>query len=153
MRGAGRTRVASDVNFLQSKAESFIPKTPPRNVSSVSWAWESGGFTVDTKLPPVVIRHMPPWSGKKPLAVFPAGDVGNIGSAMIEIWYVEDYMSGQVMENKYYSTHAEATTRRNELGYGLVKSLELQDGGVIPRRDGSELVAFRVAPGEKIEIS
>ena len=44
---------------------------------------------------------------------------------MTEIFWVEDYLSGNVLENKYYSTRAEAATRRNELGYGLVKSLEI----------------------------
>ncbi len=48
---------------------------------------------------------------------------------MTEIFWIEDYLSGIVLENKYYSTHAEAATRRNELGYGLVRSLELQNGG------------------------
>ncbi len=72
---------------------------------------------------------------------------------MTEIFWVEDFMSGNVMENKYYSTRAEAATRRNEMGYGLVKSLKLQDGGVIPKRDGSELVVFRATSGEKVEIA
>ena len=72
---------------------------------------------------------------------------------MTEIFWVEDFMSGNVMENKYYSTRAEAVTRRNEMGYGLVKSLKLQDGGVIPKRDSSELVAFRATSGEKVEIA
>ena len=72
---------------------------------------------------------------------------------MTEIFWVEDFMSGNVLENKYYSTRAEAAARRNELGYGIVKSLKLQDGGVVPKRDSSELVVFRAAPGEKIEIS
>ncbi len=48
---------------------------------------------------------------------------------MTEIFWVEDYMSGEVMEHRYYPTREEAATRRNELGYGLVKSFELQDGG------------------------
>ncbi len=97
---------------------------------------------------------------------------------MTEIFWVEDYMSGEVMEHRYYSTREEAATQRNELGYGLVRSFELQDGGVIPKRDDSEmyskdnradlsdtrchaqpsakssdLVAFRATPGEKIDIS
>jgi len=62
---------------------------------------------------------------------------------MTEIFWVEDFLSGNVLENKYYSTRAEATIRRNEIGYGLVKSFELQDGGVIPKRKGSDLVMFR----------
>ena len=40
---------------------------------------------------------------------------------MDRIWWVEDFLSGKVLENKYYSTREEAVTRRNELGYGLVK--------------------------------
>lgn len=46
---------------------------------------------------------------------------------MTRIFWVEDFMSGEVMENKYYSTREEATTRRNELGYGLVKSWKRRD--------------------------
>ena len=48
---------------------------------------------------------------------------------MTEIFWIEDYMSGEIMEHRYYQTREEAATRRNELGYGLVKSFELQDGG------------------------
>ena len=72
---------------------------------------------------------------------------------MTEIFWVEDFLSGNVLENKYYSTRAEAVTRRDERGCGFVRSLELQNGGVIPKGDGSELVAFQAAPGEKVEIS
>jgi len=71
---------------------------------------------------------------------------------MIEIWFVEDYLSDNVLENKHYSDKTEAVKARTRLGYGLVKSHQLTDGGVIPKRDGSDLVAFRAAPGEKIQI-
>ena len=46
---------------------------------------------------------------------------------MGRIWWVEDFLSGQVIENKYYSEKAEAVARRNELGYGMVKSWEVKD--------------------------
>ncbi len=65
---------------------------------------------------------------------------------MTEIFWVEDLMSGEVMENKYYSTRAEAAARRNEMGYGFVKSFKLQDGGVVPNRKGSDLVAAKNGP-------
>ena len=55
---------------------------------------------------------------------------------MTEIFWIEDFLSGEVIENKYYSTRKEAATRRNEMGYGLVKAFDLQDGGVI-KVDGS----------------
>lgn len=71
---------------------------------------------------------------------------------MIEIWFVEDYLSGKVLENKHYSNKAEAVKARDRLGYGLVKSHQLADGGVVPRRDGSDLVAFRATAGEKVDI-
>ena len=44
---------------------------------------------------------------------------------MIEIWYVEDYLSKEVLENRYFSSHEEATCWRNKLEYGLVKRLEV----------------------------
>lgn len=71
---------------------------------------------------------------------------------MIEIWFVEDYLSGKVLENKHYSNKAEAVKARNRLGYGLVKRYQLADGGVVPKRDGNDLVAFRATPGEKVVI-
>lgn len=48
---------------------------------------------------------------------------------MTEIFWVEDFMSGEVMDHRYYQTREEAVARSNEMGYGLVKSFELQDGG------------------------
>lgn len=45
---------------------------------------------------------------------------------MIEIWWVEDYLSGKVLENKHYSDKAEAVKARNRLGYGLVKSYKIE---------------------------
>lgn len=71
---------------------------------------------------------------------------------MTEIFWVEDFLNGEVLENKYYSTREEAATRRNELGCGFVRAYPLADGGVIPDLDGSDLVAFRASPGEKVEI-
>ena len=52
---------------------------------------------------------------------------------MIEIWFVEDYLSGKVLENKHYSIKLEAVDARDRLGYGLVKSYRIQNGGVIPK--------------------
>ena len=72
---------------------------------------------------------------------------------MIEIWFVQDYLSGNVLENKHYSEKAEAVEARNRLGYGLVKSHRLQNGGVIPQRDGNDLVAFRATPGERVKVA
>jgi hypothetical protein len=73
---------------------------------------------------------------------------------MIELFWVEDFLSGEVLEHHYYSTREEATTRRNELGYGIVKSFKFQDGGKLTLRGGEDpLVAFRAVPGEKVEIA
>lgn len=58
---------------------------------------------------------------------------------MTRIWWVEDYLSKKVIDNKHYTTHREAMIRRNELGYGLVKYFDFQDGGVV-KVDGSRLV-------------
>jgi len=55
---------------------------------------------------------------------------------MTEIFWVEDFLSGEVIDDKYYSTREEAAARRNEMWYGIVKSFELQDGEMIPKRDG-----------------
>ena len=60
---------------------------------------------------------------------------------MIEIWFVEDYLSGKVLEDKHYSEKAEAVEARNRLGYGLVKSYQLRDGGVI-KVDGTRRIAY-----------
>jgi len=49
---------------------------------------------------------------------------------MTEIFWVEDFLSGEVIDNKYYSTREEAVARRNDLWYGIVKSHKLQDGGI-----------------------
>lgn len=51
---------------------------------------------------------------------------------MSKIWWVEDFLSGQVLENKHYATHEEALAARERLGFGLVKSHEIQDGGACP---------------------
>ena len=72
---------------------------------------------------------------------------------MTEIWYVEDFMSKQVLGNRYYSEKDAAVKYRNELGYGLVTRYQFQDGGVIPERKGSDLMMFRAAPSEKVEIA
>ena len=37
------------------------------------------------------------------------------------IYWVEDFLSKDVIEQKFYSTKAEAVDRRNELGYGIVR--------------------------------
>jgi len=44
----------------------------------------------------------------------------------MKIFWVEDFLSREVIENKYYSTREEAAARRNELGYGLVKEWKSQ---------------------------
>ena len=59
---------------------------------------------------------------------------------MTEIFWIEDSLGGEVLENKYYSTRNEATARRNEMGYGIIKSFELQDGEVT-KVDGSRRIA------------
>lgn len=41
------------------------------------------------------------------------------------IWWVEDYLSGEVFENKYYPTHEDAIDAREALGYGLIKGKEV----------------------------
>ena len=43
------------------------------------------------------------------------------------IWFVEDYLSGGVIDDKYFSTKEEAVTLRNLLGYGIVKSYQIID--------------------------
>ena len=55
---------------------------------------------------------------------------------MTEIFWIEDFMSGKVMEHQYYQTRAKAAARRNELGYGIVKSFEFQDGGTFKPKCG-----------------
>jgi hypothetical protein len=45
---------------------------------------------------------------------------------LIEIWWVEDFLSGKVLENRHYSTKEEAVEARNRLGYGLVKSRKIE---------------------------
>ena len=61
---------------------------------------------------------------------------------MIEIFWVEDYLSGETLEGMYYSTREEATARRNELGYGIVKSWK--------RRD--DMSFYEEAAGRKIVV-
>ncbi len=52
---------------------------------------------------------------------------------MNEIYWVEDGMSKGVLDNRYYSTKEEAVARRNEIGYGLVKSRHIAaKNGPIP---------------------
>ena len=48
---------------------------------------------------------------------------------MTELFWVEDFMSGEVLDHQYYRTRKEAAARRNKLGFGVVKSFEFQDGG------------------------
>jgi len=48
---------------------------------------------------------------------------------MTEIFWIEDTLNGEVIDNKYYSTREEAVTFRNELGYGLVKMFPSLPGG------------------------
>lgn len=82
---------------------------------------------------------------------------------MTEIWYVEDYMSRQVIDHKYFATKAAAVEFRNRLGYGLVLSHEFQNGGTFKPGCGKcplgtlngpcGTVSFRAVPGEKVEIS
>jgi len=43
---------------------------------------------------------------------------------MIEIWFIEDYLSGGVISNIYFSTKEEAVDLRNRLGYGIVKKIQ-----------------------------
>lgn len=62
---------------------------------------------------------------------------------MIRIWWVEDFLSGQVLENKYYSEKQEAVDRRNELGYGMVKCWETHpDGKLYEIRGGTKTRIF-----------
>jgi len=46
---------------------------------------------------------------------------------MAKIWWVEDALSGGCVDDKYFSTKAEAVTFRNLLSYGFVKSWEIID--------------------------
>jgi len=45
------------------------------------------------------------------------------------IWFVEDPLSKNVLDDTYYSNEAEAVDFQNRLGCGVVKSYELPDGG------------------------
>lgn len=47
---------------------------------------------------------------------------------MIEIWWVEDFLSGETLENQYYPTQEEAVAARERLGYGFVTSSERKKG-------------------------
>lgn len=47
---------------------------------------------------------------------------------MTKIWWVEDYLSGNVLENRHYTTQEEAVAARERLGYGMVKSFDLEPG-------------------------
>ena len=44
----------------------------------------------------------------------------------MKVFWVEDFLSGEVIDNKYYSIREEAAARRNELGYGIVKEFKSQ---------------------------
>jgi hypothetical protein len=44
---------------------------------------------------------------------------------MTNIWWIEDFLSGKVIDNRYYSTREEAEARREVIGYGLIKSLKV----------------------------
>lgn len=60
---------------------------------------------------------------------------------MTEIFWVEDFLNGEVIDNKYFSTKVEAMAFRIFLGYGLIKELELQDGGTFePGTKGKRLI-------------
>jgi len=49
----------------------------------------------------------------------------------IRVWFVEDALSGTVLESKYFSTRKEAVDFRGRLGYGRIRSYEFSDGGYI----------------------
>ena len=66
-----------------------------------------------------------------------------VQEAVSKIWWVEDYLSGEVIDNKHYSDKAEAVTERNRLGYGIVKSWEPRpEGGAYEESAGRKLVVF-----------
>ncbi len=48
---------------------------------------------------------------------------------MTRMYWVEDFMSGAVIDNQHYTEKQPAVDRRNELGYGIVKWFDFQDGG------------------------
>ncbi len=48
----------------------------------------------------------------------------------MEIFWVQDFLSGEVIDHKYYSTREEAAARRNEMGYGIVKWREIAESAV-----------------------
>lgn len=47
---------------------------------------------------------------------------------MIRMYWVEDFMSGAVIDNRHYTEKQLAVDRRNEIGYGIVKRFDFQDG-------------------------
>lgn len=63
----------------------------------------------------------------------------------MEIFWVEDFLSGEVIDNKYYSTREEASICRNAMGYGLVKEWKSQ-------KATGRLAAFHASPGETVKI-
>lgn len=46
-----------------------------------------------------------------------------------KMWFVRDWLSGETIDNRYYTTKDEAVARRNELGYGVVYSYEFLENG------------------------
>lgn len=52
-------------------------------------------------------------------------------ASLVKIWWVEDFLSGAVLENQHYATHDEALAARERLGFGIVKSADVK-GGVCP---------------------
>lgn len=64
---------------------------------------------------------------------------------MSKIWWIEDYLSGKAIDNRYYSTKEEAIARRDELGYGHVKSWE------VIKEDGTQYYE-ESACGRKIRV-
>lgn len=42
----------------------------------------------------------------------------------ISLWYVQDWLTKECLDGRYYTTKQEAVDRRNELGYGIVRELK-----------------------------
>jgi len=46
---------------------------------------------------------------------------------MFDMWFVEDFLSGKVLGDRYFSDKIFAVAYRNQLGYGFVRQLKQTD--------------------------
>jgi hypothetical protein len=41
----------------------------------------------------------------------------------VSIWYVQDWLTKDCLDGRYYTDKQDAVDRRNELGYGIVREI------------------------------